>query len=77
MALRVEVKPEVLRWACERSAQDAETLATRFPKLEQWLRGEANPTFKQLEAFAAATRTPIGYFFVAEPPSESIPIPDL
>lgn len=77
MALRVDIAPELLRWACTRSQQPMETLKRRFPKLEQWLSGETMPTFKQLEAFATATRTPIGYFFLSHPPTESIPIPDL
>ena len=43
----------------------------------EWERGEALPTFKQLEDFAKATHVPFGYFFLPEPPEESIPIPDL
>jgi len=72
----VEVAPEILRWAVERSGKEAETLARRFPKLNGWLAGEAAPTFKQLEDFAAATYAPFGYFFLAAPPAEPLPIPD-
>jgi Zn-dependent peptidase ImmA (M78 family) len=72
----VEVAPEILRWAVERSGKEPETLARRFPKLNAWMVGEAAPTFRQLEDFAAATYTPFGYFFLAAPPEEPLPIPD-
>ncbi len=74
--MRVEVKPELLRWAAERSRIEPEALADRFPKLEAWEVGDAQPTLKQLEDYARATHTPIGYFFLPEPPVEHIPIPD-
>src|SRR5438552_1369835 len=74
--MRVEVKPELLRWARERSMIERETLAGHFPKLEAWERDEIQPTLKQLEEFATATHVPIGYFFLPEPPVERVPIPD-
>jgi Zn-dependent peptidase ImmA (M78 family) len=74
--MRVEIKPELLRWARERSGLDPAALADRFPQLDTWERREANPTLKQLESFAKATHTPVGYLFLQEPPVERVPIPD-
>jgi Zn-dependent peptidase ImmA (M78 family) len=74
--LRVDVNPDLLRWARERSGLEFATLEHRFPKLGAWERREAQPTFKQLEDFAHATHTPIGFLFLQEPPVERVPIPD-
>lgn len=76
MTVRVPVKPELLQWACERSRRSEEDLVDRFSGLPEWLSGQKAPTFKQLEAFAKATRTPFGYLFLSEPPEETLPIPD-
>ena len=75
--IRVAVNPGMLRWARERADLETPALASRFPRLVAWERGEAQPTLKQLEAFAKATHAPIGYLFLQEPPTETIPIPDL
>src|SRR5580658_6982457 len=75
-SMRVEVKPAMLRWARERAAMDAKSLARRFPKRAEWDSEEAKPTLKQLEDFARATHAPIGFLFLDEPPIEKIPIPD-
>jgi Zn-dependent peptidase ImmA (M78 family)/transcriptional regulator with XRE-family HTH domain len=75
--MRVQVRPELLRWSRERAGRSAESLRKRFPKIEAWERGEVMPTLKQLEAFAKATYVPIGYLFLTKPPEERIPIPDL
>lgn len=74
--MRVTVNPRMLKWALERSRIDPLALVKRFPKLEAWEDGEAQPTLRQLEDFAHATHVPIGYLFLQEPPEETVPIPD-
>lgn len=74
---RVDVSPELLRWARDRVGFTVDALTRRFPWLESWERGEVHPTLKQLEAFAKATHVPIGYFFLAAPPEQRVPIPDM
>jgi len=73
---RVAINPKLIVWACERSAQEDSALAERFPKLPQWKTGEVQPTFKQLEEFGKATLTPLGAFFLSEPPQDTLPVPD-
>ena len=75
--MQVEVRPAMLTWARERSQLALAYLDKRFPRLQQWERGDARPTFRQLESFAKATHTPIGFLFLPEPPEERLPIPDL
>lgn len=75
--LRVDVKPDLLRWARERCGRSVDALSGRFPRVAAWERGEARPTLKQIEDFAKATYTPVGYLFLDEPPTEAVPIPDL
>lgn len=73
---RVAIKPTMLQWACERAGFAVADLEHRFPRLPAWERGEAQPTLKQVEMFAKATYTPVGYMFLDQPPVEQIPIPD-
>lgn len=75
--IRVEVKPKLLQWACERAGFDPAELAERIPQLSAWERGEVKPTLKQIECFAKTVHAPTGYFFLQEPPVERLPIPDL
>lgn len=74
--LRVDIKTDLLRWARERSGNTIDMLIDRFPKLGAWESGDDKPTLKQLEAYAKATHTPIGFLFLATPPVERVPIPD-
>lgn len=74
--MRVALKPGLLRWARERAGLDVADMAERFPHLPAWEEGAAQPTLRQLEDYARATRTPIGYLFLNQPPVEHIPLPD-
>ena len=76
MTARVDVKPELLRWARERARLDLAVLVRRFPKYIEWERGTARPTLKEIETFARTSRAPVGYFFLPEAPIEEVPIPD-
>ena len=72
---RVEVNDKILRWALKRSNRTVKDLQRRFPRLEEWIAGKTDPTLRQLESLARATLTPLGYFFLSEPPEEQLPMP--
>ncbi|WFE45977.1 XRE family transcriptional regulator [Verrucosispora sp. WMMD1129] len=76
MPTRVNVAPEMLRWARERARLSIGDLAKGFPMLIQWESGSVKPTMRQLENYAQATYTPIGLFFLPSPPDETLPVPD-
>lgn len=77
MVMRVEISPSVLRWARNRSGRPPDYFVKNFPKFDDWLTGDARPTFRQAEMFAKGTYTPFGYLFLSEPPDEKVPLPDL
>jgi len=74
--IRVDVNPEMMRWARERAMIIPAELVKRFPKLKEWEQGESHPTLKQLENYAKAVHAPICFLFLREPPVEQVPIPD-
>jgi Zn-dependent peptidase ImmA (M78 family) len=76
MTVRVPVRAALLAWARKRSRMAPDELSSRFPDLEKWEQGTKQPTLKQLEKFANATHTPIGYLFLPHPPEEHLPVPD-
>lgn len=76
MTVRVAISEPMLRWAEVRSRVSAADLRSKFPDLDAWKEGAKVPTLKQIEKFASATHTPVGFLFLAEPPEEVLPLPD-
>ena len=76
MTATAPVKPELIRWAIDRSRLPESELRKKFPKLAEWLSAERQPTIRQLENFAKATMTPLGFLLLSSPPREKISIPD-
>ncbi len=73
---RIPVQRDLLEWAARRAGVGESALSRRFRKWPEWLSGEVQPTLRQLEQFARLTHVPFGYFFLPEPPSVNLPIPD-
>ena len=77
--LKVELQPEVLRWARERAGFDPSELAGKLQvkpeRVLEWERsGEIS--MAQIGKLAQRTYTPEGYLFLPEPPDDSLPIAD-
>lgn len=73
--VRVPASPAVLHWARHRVGVDTQRVEAAFT-VEDWERGERLPTLKQLQAYAKATHTPVGTFFLDAPPTDELPIAD-
>ncbi len=77
--LDIILKPQVLKWARERAGLGADELAIKIkvkPKRVDVWEHSGKITIVQAEKLAHCTHTPLGYLFLAEPPEESLPIPD-
>lgn len=72
--VEVPVEPALIEWAVARAHLD-EVARSKLP-IDEWIRGETRPTFRQLEALATASNTPIGMLFLREPPRLDLPLPD-
>ena len=69
--VRVKVSPAILEWVERRYP----SVRSRFPQFDSWMRGERQPTLRQLEELAKKMAIPLGYFFFTDPPKEELPIP--
>lgn len=79
MSVNVTVRPELLRWARQRISLSPDELASsmKVPSemVVEWERSGAI-TLARLKQLARKTHTPFGYFFLHEPPDDSLPIAD-
>ncbi|WP_419817606.1 ImmA/IrrE family metallo-endopeptidase [Glaciibacter flavus] len=76
MSARVSVAPSVLLWAQERGKREANAYEQKFPSWREWLDEKKAPTIKQVEEIAKYSHLPFGIFFLDEPPTVELPIPD-
>lgn len=78
MTLHISIKPQVLRWAAQRTGLSPDDLSkkTNLHHLQAWLAGEKEPTMRQAEALAAAARIPFGYLLLDEPTEDPVSLPD-
>lgn len=78
---QAHINPALLRWARERVGLDAQAAARAAglssEQIDRWERGEVRPTFRQAQNIAQALHVPFGYFFLAAPPADLLPLPDL
>lgn len=69
---RIQIKKEIYHWAFNESQKEEEEIINKFPKITEWIKGDAAPTFKQLESFADFLKIPFGYLFLETPPETDI-----
>ncbi|WP_104087980.1 ImmA/IrrE family metallo-endopeptidase [Cryobacterium sp. N19] len=76
MSVRMNVRPELIKWALQRASWTDVNAEQKFPRLAEWIAGDVSPTLRQLQGFAAAVHVPFGFLLLPEPPEEETPIPD-
>lgn len=69
---RVKISRNIYLWAIEESQKDFSEIQNRFKKIEAWISGESNPTFRELESLANFLGVPLGYMFLEEPPRTNL-----
>ena len=77
MAVYVDIKPEMIRWAIQRAQFDAGAQQSKIvQRALQWENSPTKPTLPQLTEFAKKAMVPFGYLFLDTPPDEKLPIAD-
>jgi len=76
MATRVKTfNRNNIKWAIQRAGVELEDLLLSFPKLNEWINEESDPTVKQLEKLTKKLHVPFGYMFSDDLPEEKLTIP--
>ena len=74
------INKDVLAWALNRHPQSREVVAKAIKVstevLASWESGGAPPPTKKAERLAVILRMPFGFFYLPEPPSFDLPVPD-
>ena len=76
MATRVKTfNRNNIKWAIQRAGGELEDLLLSFPKLNEWISEESDPTVKQLERLTKKLHVPFGYMFSDKLPEEKLAFP--
>lgn len=79
-ALRVAIKPTVLRWARESAGwtmqESSYKLGISPETLRKWESGERQPTLSSLQVLASCFKRPLAALFLPQPPPEPAPPTD-
>lgn len=80
MANKAHITPKVLKWARESARMSSEVAAAKVnvsvDKLENWEKGEVQPTIRQAQTLAKAYKRPFALFFLPEIPNDFQPLQD-
>lgn len=75
------INTKMLTWARERSgiglSEFAKKCGVDEERLSEWESGNSSMTFNQAMQYAEKAYIPFGYLFLATPPIDDLPIPDL
>jgi Zn-dependent peptidase ImmA (M78 family) len=63
------ITPAVVRWARERAGYSIDDASLVFKRIDAWEKGNALPTYNQVEQMAEKFKTPIAVFFFPNPPA--------
>lgn len=72
----VTANRDIVKWALDWNNLTPGDLQSSFPKIDAWLSGEKEPTFKELERFAKRTHTIVPFFFSNTVPDVRLQIAD-
>ncbi|MDR2353477.1 MAG: hypothetical protein LBF22_10045 [Deltaproteobacteria bacterium] len=69
---KIKIDFKRYEWAIEKSDVESDIIFKKFPQLNEWISGSDQPTMKQLADFSEMTHIPLGYFFIDNPPLDSL-----
>lgn len=75
MRTEVNINTKMITWAIARAGYELPEFIDKVPMTLDWIENKKKPTIKQLEKFSKKVNLSFGYFFLEEPPKESMPIP--
>ena len=81
MGAEAKINHQIVGWARARARLTVDELAhgtgVKVDQVAAWENGVTFPTFRQAQSLASAARIPFGFLFLAVPPEEKLPLPDL